>query len=71
MLARFDRQVEKRLALGGADASVREDHRMAEHQRAVFAEKIEMTDPQLRVDMDQQLGDFRAPGIVHTHVEGG
>src|SRR6266550_4500785 len=36
MLAGFDREVEQRLALGGADPRIREDQHMAEKHRAVL-----------------------------------
>src|SRR5258705_8432219 len=50
MLAGFDREVEQRLALGGADPRIREDQDMAEQHRAVFGPKVEVAQPELRID---------------------
>src|ERR1700678_3729131 len=56
MLAGFDGEVEQRLALRRAGAGVRKDHRVAEDQCAFLGEKVEMSDPELGVDVRQERG---------------
>jgi hypothetical protein len=71
MFAGFQREIEQSLALRGAGFRTGKDHRMAEHDGAVFMPEIEMPDPQPRIHIHQQVRDILAAHIFgHPHVEG-
>src|SRR5260221_10133479 len=61
--------MEQGLALGGADSRIREDQDVAEQHRAVLRPKVEVSQPELRIDGHQKLGNFAAPLPRHPHVE--
>ena len=61
LLARFEREIEQRFALRCAGARVGKNHRMTKDDRAVFRPQVEMTDPQPRIHVHEQIGDAAAP----------
>src|SRR5579862_1103575 len=69
MLARLDGEIEERFALRGTRARVRENHGVPEHQRAFVGKEIEMSDPELGIDVHEERRHLRAAGGFHAHLE--
>src|ERR1700720_90175 len=71
MFAGFHSEIEQGFALGSAGARIGKYHRMAEDERALVRKQIEMSDPELGVNVHEQRGHLAAPRGFHPHVEGG
>src|SRR5437588_9974993 len=69
-LTGVERRVEQRLALfaRGFDAA-RQHQRIAEHHQTLARPQVEMADPQLLIDMRQQLPDLGLASVRHLQIE--
>src|SRR5438105_13904911 len=71
VLAGFHGEIEQRFALRGTCPRIGEYHCVAKNERSVFREQVEMTDPQLGVDVHQESRHLGTARLLYPHVEGG